>query len=107
MLHLLLADGSSPTLTWTTLVSLVVGVVAPILVALVNKGHEVKAKAIELAAISAATGVLNEWLVSSGSFHWGQALVNAMTTFVIAVASIFGLWEPTGVSDKARASGRT
>lgn len=107
MLHVLVAQGAPPALTWTTLVSLLVGVVSPILVAYVNKGHQVKAKAIELAAISAVTGVLNEWLVASGSFDWGQVLVNAVTTFVIAVAAIFGLWEPTGVSDKARNSGNT
>jgi len=111
MLHVLVvafvAQGAPPHLTWTTLVSLLVGVVAPILVALVNKSSKIKQKAIELAGIAAVTGVLNEWLVASGSFDWGQALVNAVTTFVIAVASIYGLWEPTGVSDKARASGVT
>lgn len=111
MLHVFLlvfvANGAPPRLTWVNLVSLLVGVVAPILVALVNKGHQVKAKAIELAAISGATGVLNEWLVASGSFDWGQALINAVITFIIAVAAIFGLWEPTGVSDKARAAGNT
>lgn len=99
----LVADGSAPAVTWTMVVNFLVGVGLPILVALVTKEvTNPRTKAIILLLLSTVSGVLNEWLVSTGDFQWPKAIYNAVVMFVIGIATLYGLWRPTGVSGKAQ-----
>lgn len=83
-------------------ISLVIGVALPILVAIVTKrSTDPGVKAVLLALLSAASGFLSEWLVAlntSANFDWGSVAVTWVTTFVVGVATHFGLWAPTGVA---------
>lgn len=94
------------TITAFQLVTLIVGVLLPVLVALVTKEiTSPKVRALLLLVLSAITAVLNSWLVAPNGFDWAQALWGAVTTFIIGVATLYGLWKPTGVSDAAKATG--
>lgn len=86
--------------------NLVAGVLLPILVALVTKANmSSRLRSITLLALTLVSGVLNEWLSTSGGFDWQHAIWASVTTFIIGVATLYGLWKPTGVSDAAKASG--
>lgn len=84
--------------------SLLVGVFIPILVGLVTKRvTAASTKALLLAGLSAVSGFFTEY-INSANFHWQQALLTTIVTFVIAVATHYGLWVPTGVTAKAQAT---
>jgi VIT1/CCC1 family predicted Fe2+/Mn2+ transporter len=84
--------------------SALIGVVLPILVALVTKNaHSATLKSVLLLILSAVSGFLTE-LQTSGNFVWQQALFGAVMTFVVGVATLFGLWKPTGVDAKAKST---
>lgn len=84
--------------------SLLVGVFIPILVALVTKRTTSSTvKSLLLLGLSAVSGFLTEY-INSANFRWQQALMTTIVTFVIGVATHYGLWTPTGVRDKAQAS---
>jgi len=87
-------------------VSLFVGVILPILVGLVTKKVTSSAwKATLLALLSAVSGVLTEWISHwTGGFDLGAAVLTWLATFMIAVATHFGFWKPTGVTDAAQNS---
>jgi hypothetical protein len=89
-------------------VSMVVGVLLPILVGLVTKAvTSPSTKAILLAALSALSGFLTEFVEvanSGAAFQVDQALLTWLMTFVVAVAVHYGLWKPTGVTAKAQNS---
>jgi len=94
------------TITTFQLVTLIVGVLLPILVALITKlNTPPRIRAVLLLALSAVSAVLNSWLSNPNGFDWGQALWGAVTTFIIGVATLYGLWKPTGVSDAAKRAG--
>lgn len=96
------------TLHVVQVISLLVGVVLPVLVGLVTKVTTSEStKAILLAALSAVSGFLSEYgaAVGAGTFNWFDALLTAITTFVVAVAMHYGLWKPTGVAARAQATG--
>lgn len=101
----LAADSVNPAATSISTVqvaSLLIGVFLPILVGFVTK--EVTSpttKSLLLLALSAVSGFLTEF-VNSADFVWQQALLSTIVTFVIGVATHYGLWKPTGVSAKAR-----
>lgn len=84
--------------------ALVVGVFIPILVALVTKASmHPGLKAGLLAAFSAVTAALTEWLNSPGdNFVWSQFLLTFVETVVVAVAFHYGIWKPTTVTEKAQ-----
>lgn len=91
------------TITAFQLVTLIVGVLLPILVAVVTRAVDSpRTRAILLLALSGITGVLNSWLVAPNGFDWAQAIWGGVTTFIIGVATLFGLWKPTGVNDAAK-----
>ena len=94
------------TITTAQVVTLIVGVLLPMVVALVTKYETSPAvRAILLLVLSGVSGVLNDWLVADGAFDWGQAILSALTTFIVGVATLYGLWKPTGVSDRLTAVG--
>lgn len=84
----------------------IVPVLLPVLVGLVTtKVTSSGVKAVLLATLSVATSLLTSaaqsW--SAGTpYDLVDGLINAATTFTIAVASHYGLWKPTGVSDVAQ-----
>lgn len=91
------------TITNFQLVTLIVGVFLPILVALVTKtASSPRVKAVLLLVLSGVSAVLNSWLVAPQGFDWAQAIWGAVTTFIIGTATLFGLWKPTGVNDAAK-----
>jgi hypothetical protein len=93
------------TITLAQLISLVVGTLLPILVALVtDRAASGGAKAITLLALSAVTSFLSAWLVAlntAADFDWSQAAFGVLVTFIVAVASHFGFWKPVGASGAA------
>lgn len=92
-------------ITTYQLITLLSGVLLPIVVALVTRlNTSSQARAILLLALSGISAVLNEWLSTSGGFDWQKAVWGAVTTFIIGVATLYGLWKPTGVSDAAKRS---
>lgn len=91
------------TITAFQLVTLIVGVFLPILVAVVTKYESSpQVKSIALLVLSGVAAVLNSWLNTPNGFDWQQAVWGAVTTFVVGVATLFGLWKPTGVNEAAK-----
>lgn len=86
-------------INWLTLV---LGTGLPMLVAFIT-AQEANAglKAVALAVLSAAGGVLQE-LVSVGgvlgAVDWNASLANAVTVFLVAVGAHYGLLKPVGVT---------
>lgn len=86
--------------------SLLVGVFLPLGVGLVTRVVTSEAKkAWLLAGLSAVSGFLTTFINDPHSFNWFQAVLTALTTFVVAVAMHFGLWKPTGVAANLQAAG--
>jgi hypothetical protein len=82
--------------------SLLIGVFIPILVGLVTKASTSPTiKSLLLLGLSAVSGFLTEF-INSSNFVWQQALLSTVVTFVIGVATHYGLWNPTGVTAKAQ-----
>jgi hypothetical protein len=89
------------------LVEVLVAVILPILVGLVTKAStDARVKALLLAALSALSGLAQGFLDTAPGtvWDWQQAILSAVTTFVIAAASYYGLWKPTGVAATAQAT---
>ena len=90
---------------------LVLGVVLPVLVGLVTtRATSAGRKAALLAALSVVTSLLTELIAAlqSGTvYNLGLALVLGLGTFIVAVATHYGLLKPTGVSAAALAVGQT
>jgi hypothetical protein len=81
----------------TQLISMLSGVVIPILVAVVTKmsaGSHVKA--IANAFLCAVSGALAT--VIPGAWDWASFGIAALSTWAVSVASHYGLWKPTGAS---------
>ena len=82
--------------------SVLVGTILPIVVALVSSRVTSRAaKSWMLAGLSALSGFLTEFINSGDNFVWQQALLTTVVTFVVAVATYYGLWNPTGISERA------
>lgn len=94
------------TIDWAQAISLMIGVILPILVGLVTTRVTASGtKAVLLAILSIVTSMLTEILeaINTGTvFDFGVFLITAIGTFVIAVATHYGLWKPTTVSEKAQ-----
>jgi hypothetical protein len=80
--------------------SVLLGTILPIVVALVRKRLSRAARAWALAALSAISGFLTEFINNGDNFVWQQALLTTVVTFAVAVATYYGLWEPTGTTDR-------
>lgn len=80
--------------------SLIVGVVLPILVGVVTKELASGGlKATLLALFSGVAGLVNGAINADGVFT-RESLYAAATTWVIAVATYYGYWKPTGAAQK-------
>ncbi|WP_051797278.1 hypothetical protein [Catenuloplanes japonicus] len=90
------------------ILSLVVGIILPILVGVVtSKSTSPGVKAVLLALLSAVSGFLTEYLVALNTaqvFGWGTVGLTWLGTFMVAVAMHFGLWSPTGVAGFVQAN---
>lgn len=85
--------------------TLLVTVLLPVLVGLVTKATTSPgAKAVLLAVLSAITGVASALIQAEGAVDLYPLALNAISVFVIAVATYYGLWKPTTVAAKAQAS---
>lgn len=108
------ADGTAvPVVAFTldplAVVQLCIAVVLPVLVGLVTtRVTSSGAKATLLAALSLLSSLLVELAraLSDGvTYDLGVALVAALPAFVVSVATHYGLWKPTGVTDRVQVVG--
>lgn len=94
------------TLDPAQVVQLILTVILPIAVGLVTTRTTSSAvKAWLLAGLSLVTSVLTELahaIATTAVFDLGVALLAAIPTFAIAVATYYGLWKPTGIAVKAQ-----
>lgn len=82
--------------------SLLLGVILPLIVALVTTRVTSPAvKAWLLAGLSAVTGILTEYAhsIGAGSFDWWAAITTWLGTFLVAVGTYYGLWKHTPITD--------
>jgi uncharacterized membrane protein len=92
-----------------SILQLVIATLLPLLVGLVTKMSDSSAyKAILLLVLAAVSSVLNIWLTAihnNTDVNWKNVLINVALTFVVAVATHFGLWKPSGASAQMQRSG--
>lgn len=85
-----------------TIISIVLGSVMPILVGVVTKQVASNAlKATALAFLSGVTGIL-AGAQTAGGIVSRETLMLAAVAWVVGVATHFGYYKPTGVSDKVQ-----
>ena len=105
------ADGSTaPVVAFTldplAVVQLLIAFILPVLVGLVTTRVTSSAvKAWLLAGLSLVTALLVELaraLTAGETYDLGVALLTALPAFVVSVASHYGLWKATGVTEKAQ-----
>jgi hypothetical protein len=88
------------------LVWLLATVLMPVVVGLVTKATTNSAlQSLALVGLSLVNGLLGEALAAGDGFAWGKAILQAVVSFVIAVATHYGVWRPTGVTAAALAVG--
>jgi len=81
----------------TQMIGIVGGVLVPIIVGIIAKLNAPSGlKAILNAALSALTSVLAQ--IIPGSFQWRPFIVTWALTWVVSVATYYGLWKPTGIA---------
>lgn len=90
------------------ILTIVVGSLLPILVGIVTKKVESSGlKASLLLFLSALSG-LAATAINGGGIISSQTLVAAVVAYVVAVASHFGFYSPSGITDKVQENlGRT
>lgn len=90
------------------LLNFVVAILFPLIVGLFTKFTTSDAvKAVALVTISILSGLVSQYLAaltSHTTFDWFTAVLAALGAWVIAVASHFGVWKPTGVTAAAQRS---
>lgn len=93
------------------LLNLLLAVVFPVAVGFVTTRVTRPAlKAILLATISLASGLVSSLLaavLASVAFDLVGALLTGLAAWIIAVATHYGFWRPTGISDAVQAVGMT
>lgn len=87
---------------WVTIIGIILGVILPVFANIVTT-LETKAavRASILAALSLVTSVLTQLdhaLVVHQPFNVANAVVVGLGTFIVAVASAWGFWDPSKVS---------
>lgn len=90
-------------------ISLLIGVVLPLLVGLVTKWETSSSfRAILLLLLSAVSAFATEFLASMNSgtaFDFGATLLSVLGTFLVGVGMHFGIWKATGASDAVKRIG--
>lgn len=90
-------------------ISLLIGVVLPLLVGLVTKWETSPSfRAVLLLLLSAVSAFATEFLASLNTgtaFDGGATLLSVLGTFLIGVGMHFGLWRPSGASDTLKRVG--
>jgi len=95
----------SPNDQTVAFISLCVTILLPVLVGLVTKASTSGGfKAILLAALSAVTGIGSVLIATDGPVDLYPLFLASVGTFVIAVATYYGLWKPTTVTAKAQSA---
>lgn len=92
-------------ITTQMLVTVLIGLIAPIAVGLVTKAStSAGVKAVLLLTIAALVGVGQGFVDTPAgeTWNWQIAVFNAAVAWVAAVATHFGLYKPTGVSATAQ-----
>lgn len=80
--------------------ALLSGTFLPVVVGMITKQLSASGlKATILAALAAVAGILNGAIVADGAFTQ-ESLMAAFATWVVAVATYYGFWKPTGVATK-------
>ena len=95
-----IGDPVASSISTVQVVSILIGTVIPILVALVTRSTaRPGVKAVVNLALSALSGFGTEY-INSTNFVWQQALLTTVVTFVVSVATYYGLWKPTNVAGR-------
>lgn len=93
--------------TWVQMLTLLVSLVLPMLVALATTRLAApRLKAVVLAVLAAVTGFLSELLdalVNGTAYDLGAAFSTWTYAFILAVAAHFGLLKPAGVTGSSGA----
>jgi hypothetical protein len=84
------------------ILNLLVAVIFPVIVGLITtKTTNPALKATLLATISFASGIAGQLLASGvEGFDWFTAIVTGLGAWVVAIATHFGFWKATGVTEK-------
>jgi hypothetical protein len=97
--------------TIVQVLTLLAGFGIPVLVGLVTKFSTSGAvKAVLLAALALIAGVVAEAITAAQAeeaFDIFGSIYGFAGTFIVAVAAHFGIWKPTGVTDKVQSIGVT
>lgn len=84
------------------LLTILVQVVLPLVVAVATKANaSAGVKAVTLLALTSVTQFVSSWIDNFDKFDWKFYALNVLVGFVIAVATHYGLWKPTGSADAA------
>ena len=101
----------TPTPDPVAVLTLVTGLVLPILVGLVTtRATNPARKAILLAGLSAVTALTGEMLRAAQSgtpYDLSAGIMMALSVWAVAVATHYGLWRPTGAADQVTDTLRT
>lgn len=89
-------------------ISLLVGIVIPLVVGLLSKIHASSGlKAVINAALSAIAGALAAYASTGFSAtDWKTLVTSIVTTWVVSVATYYGVYKPTGVAGSVIAKTR-
>jgi predicted membrane channel-forming protein YqfA (hemolysin III family) len=93
------------------IIALLVGTVLPLITALLVKSDWNRdAKGVALLALSGLTAVLAQWgqaLTSDVPFDWRAVVLSAIGTFLVALATHYGIWKDSPTQEKLLAKGNT
>lgn len=92
--------------TGAMLLWLAVTVLMPLVVGLITKpSTPASLQSLLLTAAALTNGLLSEALAAGDTYNWGKAALQAVVSFVIAVATHYGIFKPTGLTAAALAVG--
>lgn len=78
------------------ILSLILGTVIPLLVGILTKINASSGvKAVANAFLSALAGVLTTLINAGGVFEWRSVVLTTLLTWVVSVATYYGLYKPT------------
>ncbi len=85
-------DISQWALLWGAVLPLVVGLVT-------TRVTSSGAKAVILLALNAVAGLLDQFFLTPEGFDWKGVGITVLASFIVGVATHFGLWKPLGASE--------